>query len=219
MIERVYRQASKALERVVVATDDSRIYDAVKGFGGEVVMTSSECRNGTERVAEAYKSLGVKADVVINIQGDEPYIHPDQISAVMALFQDTPDVQIGTLAHVFDPKLGFEALFNPNRVKMTMDDSGRVLYFSRSIIPYIRNHKWQEWVDSATFYTHIGLYGFRADVLEEIIALPPSSLEIAESLEQLRWLQHGYHIKAAVTTIPSCPVDTPEDIDALVTKV
>ena len=102
---------------------------------------------------------------------------------------------------------------------MTMDDSGRVLYFSRSIIPYIRNHKWQEWVDSATFYTHIGLYGFRADVLEEIIALPPSSLEIAESLEQLRWLQHGYHIKAAVTTIPSCPVDTPEDIDALVTKV
>ena len=157
--------------------------------------------------------------MVINIQGDEPYIHPDQISAVMALFQDTPDVQIGTLAHVFDPKSGFEALFNPNRVKMTMDDSGRVLYFSRSIIPYIRNHKWQEWVDSATFYTHIGLYGFRADVLEEIIALPPSSLEIAESLEQLRWLQHGYHIKAAVTTIPSCPVDTPEDIDALVTKV
>ena len=109
MMERVYRQASKALERVVVATDDSRIYDAVKGFGGEVVMTSSECRNGTERVAEAYKSLGVKADVVINIQGDEPYIHPDQISAVMALFQDTPDVQIGTLAHVFDPKSGLEA--------------------------------------------------------------------------------------------------------------
>ena len=219
MIERVYRQASKALERVVVATEDSRIYDAVKGFGGEVVMTSSECRNGTERVAEAYKSLGVDADVVINIQGDEPYIHPDQISAVMDLFQDTPDVQIGTLAHLFDPKSGFEALFNPNRVKMTMDDSGRVLYFSRSIIPYIRNHKWQEWVESAIFYTHIGLYGFKADVLGEIIALPPSTLEIAESLEQLRWLQHGYHIKAAVTTIPSCPVDTPEDIEALASKV
>ncbi|MCM1255653.1 MAG: 3-deoxy-manno-octulosonate cytidylyltransferase [Duncaniella sp.] len=171
MIERVYRQASLALDRVLVATDDERIRKAVEQFDGEVVMTSPDCQNGTQRVAEAFRKVGSYEKVVINIQGDEPFIHPGQIEGVMKLFMEKPDVKIGTLAYQFDPAEGFEALFNPNRVKMTMDDSGRVLYFSRSIIPYVRNYKWQEWLYHATFYTHIGLYGFRAEVLEEIVGL------------------------------------------------
>lgn len=215
MVERVYRQASKVLDRVVVATDDERIASAVEGFGGKAVLTSHDCANGTARVWEAYRKLGETAAVVINIQGDEPYIHPEQIRGVMQLFADDPSTQIGTLAHKFDKELGFEALFNPNRVKMTMDVAGKVLYFSRSIIPYVRNYKWQEWLSHATFYTHIGLYGFRKEVLERVVTLPHSQLEEAEALEQLRWLENGLLIRAAVTTIPSYPVDTPEDLEKL----
>lgn len=212
MIERVYRQAAKVLDTVIVATDDVRILDTVTGFGGNALMTSPDCPNGTSRVCEAYLKSGITADVVINIQGDEPYIHPEQISSVIGLFEDNADTQIGTLAHRFDATEGFEALFNPNRVKMTMDNNGRVLYFSRSIIPYVRNHQWQEWLANATFYTHIGLYGFRADILPELSSLPESTLEEAESLEQLRWLQNGYTITAAITPHKSRPVDTPEDL-------
>lgn len=212
MIERVYRQATKAIDNVLVATDEERILDAVNDFGGKAIMTSPDCPNGTVRVFEAYMKSGSTADVVINIQGDEPYIHPEQIESVANLFTTAPDTQIGTLAHKFDPKEGFEALFNPNRVKMTMDRTGNVLYFSRSIIPYVRNYKWQEWLDHATFYTHIGLYGFRADILKKISGLPQSSLEEAESLEQLRWLQNGYRITAAITPYSSHPIDTPNDL-------
>lgn len=215
MIERVYRQATKALDTVIVATDDERIFDTVTAFGGRAIMTSEDCPNGTSRVCEAYLKCGITADVVINIQGDEPYIHPEQITSVVNIFKDNSSTQIGTLAHPFDATEGFEALFNPNRVKMTMDNSRRVLYFSRSIIPYVRNHKWQEWLANATFYTHIGLYGFRADILPEISSLPESTLEEAESLEQLRWLQNGYTITAAITPHKSHPVDTPEDLDSL----
>lgn len=219
MIERVYRQASLALDRVVVATDDERIRDVVRKFGGEVVMTSQDCVNGTERVGEAFKMIGSGEKVVINIQGDEPFIQPNQIELVMSLFMENPRVEIATLACHFDPAEGFEALFDPNRVKMTMDDGGRVLYFSRSIIPYVRNYKWQEWLDHATFYTHVGLYGFRADVLENIVnlrtATSENDLANVESLEQLGWLQHGYRINAAITHEHSHPIDTPEDIERL----
>lgn len=215
MIERVYRQVTKSLTDVVVATDDERILNAVKGFGGNAVLTSPQCPNGTSRVYEAYRTINSDADVVINIQGDEPYIHPDQINSVVNLFEAYPETEIATLAHRFDPADGFEALFNPNRVKITMDNTGKALYFSRSIIPYVRNHPWQEWLANATFHTHIGLYGFRSHILREICSLPPSSLETAESLEQLQWLQNGYVIRAAITPHPSHPVDTPDDIQAL----
>ncbi|MDE6859617.1 MAG: 3-deoxy-manno-octulosonate cytidylyltransferase [Duncaniella sp.] len=213
MIERVYRQASKVLDTVIVATDDKRIYEKVVDFGGKAIMTSADCPNGTSRVYEAYILSGITADIVINIQGDEPYIHPEQIVAVAALLNDDSETQIGTLAHKFDPADGFDALFSPDRVKMTMDRNGRVLYFSRSIIPYVRNHKWQQWLESTTFHTHIGLYGFRPDTLRDIISLPTSPLEEAESLEQLKWLENGYHITAAITPHKSYPVDTPEDLN------
>lgn len=213
MIERVYRQASKALDSVIVATDDSRIYDEVKRFGGEVVMTSEAHRSGTDRCYEAYVKSGSDADVVINIQGDEPFIDPAQIEAVMQCFVDEPTTPIATLVRRFDPALGWDALFNPNTPKVVLDNDGNALYFSRSIIPYVRGHEWTEWIDSAVFHTHVGLYAYRADVLGEITSLPQSPLELAESLEQLRWLQNGYRIATALTTSPTIGIDTPADLE------
>lgn len=213
MIERVYRQASKALDSVIVATDDSRIYDEVKRFGGEVVMTSEAHRSGTDRCYEAYVKSGSDADVVINIQGDEPFIDPSQIEAVMQCFVDEPTTPIATLVRRFDPALGWDALFNPNTPKVVLDNDGNALYFSRSIIPYVRGHEWTEWIDSAVFHTHVGLYAYRADVLGEITSLPQSPLELAESLEQLRWLQNGYRIATALTTSPTIGIDTPADLE------
>jgi len=213
MIERVYRQSSKALDSVIVATDDSRIYDEVKRFGGEVVMTSEAHRSGTDRCYEAYVKSGSDADVVINIQGDEPFIDPSQIEAVMQCFVDEPTTPIATLVRRFDPALGWDALFNPNTPKVVLDNDGNALYFSRSIIPYVRGHEWTEWIDSAVFHTHVGLYAYRADVLGEITSLPQSPLELAESLEQLRWLQNGYRIATALTTSPTIGIDTPADLE------
>lgn len=213
MIERVYRQASKALERVVVATDDERIRDAVKAFGGEVVMTSADHCSGTDRCREAYINCGSDADVVINIQGDEPFIAPSQIEAVADCFRRDPATPIATLVRLFDPQLGWDALFNPNTPKVVLDKDGNALYFSRSIIPYVRSHQWQEWIDNATFHTHVGLYGYRADILAELTKLQRSPLEIAESLEQLRWLQNGYRIATALTTEPTVGIDTPADLE------
>jgi 3-deoxy-D-manno-octulosonate cytidylyltransferase len=219
MIERVYRQASKALDSVMVATDDSRIYDEVKRFGGEVVMTSEAHRSGTDRCYEAYVKSGSDADVVINIQGDEPFIDPAQIEAVMQCFVDEPTTPIATLVRRFDPALGWNALFNPNTPKVVLDNDGNALYFSRSIIPYVRGHEWTEWIDSAVFHTHVGLYAYRADVLGEITSLPQSSLELAESLEQLRWLQNGYRIATALTTAPTIGIDTPADLERAIASL
>lgn len=213
MIQRVVEQASKALDRVIVATDDRRIADAVESFGGEAVMTSTDHRSGTDRCREAYLNCGSDATVVINIQGDEPFIDPRQIDALADCFRRDPDCRLATLVRRFDPALGWEALFNPNTPKVVLDDSGNALMFSRSIIPYIRNYPWQEWIDKATFFTHVGMYGYRADTLAEITRLPQSPLEIAESLEQLRWLQAGYKIATAVTDIPTVGIDTPEDLE------
>lgn len=215
MIERVYRQASKELADVAVATDDTRIFDAVKAFGGNAVMTSESHRSGTDRCREAYANLGSNADVIINIQGDEPFIAPEQIASLKQCFDD-PAVEIATLARRFDPARGFEALFDPNTPKVVISNDYNAIYFSRSIIPYIRNYPWQEWLDHAVFHTHVGLYAYRAKTLNALTRLPQSSLEIAESLEQLRWIQNGYKIRVAITDRPTIGIDTPEDLQAAI---
>lgn len=211
MVERVYRQASKALDEVVVATDDRRIYDAVSAFGGRAVMTSPDHRSGTDRCREAYVKSGSDADVIINIQGDEPFIDPAQIDALKGCF-DNPDTQLATLIRRFDTAQGYEALADPNTPKVVIDTRGRALYFSRSVIPYVRGARHDEWPSQATYYTHVGIYAYRAPVLARIVELPRSPLEIAESLEQLRWLQGGYVIQTAVTDCPTIGIDTPEDL-------
>lgn len=209
MIERVYRQVSKELDEVYVATDDQRIYDAVVAFGGKVVMTSTEHRSGTDRCYEAYCNVGSDADVVINIQGDEPFIDPSQIAEIKACFGDE-SAQIATLVRPFDASRGFEALFDPNVVKVVLANDDSAIYFSRAIVPYVRNYPWQQWLDNQQFFTHIGLYAYRADVLSKITKLPQSSLELAESLEQLRWVQNGYKIKVGRSTCPTIGIDTPD---------
>lgn len=211
MIERVYRQASKELDDVVVATDDKRIYDAVISFGGKAVMTSESHRSGTDRCREAYSNVGSDADVIINIQGDEPFIAPEQIAALKSCFADS-SVKIATLARRFDPQRGFDTLFDPNTPKVIMDNDSNAIYFSRAIIPYVRNYQWQEWLNHAVYHTHVGLYAYRASTLDKITALPQSSLEIAESLEQLRWIQNGYKIRVAITDRPTIGIDTPDDL-------
>ena len=153
--------------------------------------------------------------MVINIQGDEPFIAPEQIAALKACFSDE-SVEIATLARRFDPSKGFEALFDPNLVKVIMDDDSNAVYFSRAIIPYVRNHPWQEWLDNAVFHTHVGLYAYRAATLDKITRLPQSSLELSESLEQLRWLQNGYRIRVAITDRPTIGIDTPDDLKAAI---
>ncbi len=212
MIERVYLQASKELEDVYVATDDVRIADAVAAFGGKAVMTSTEHRSGTDRCYEAYRNIGSDADVVINIQGDEPFIDPSQIAALKRCFDDE-STQLATLVRRFDPSRGFEALSDPNTPKVVIDDNMHALYFSRSIIPYVRNYEWKEWPDKATFYTHVGMYAYRIGALARITSLPQSSLELAESLEQLRWLQNGLNIKVGITNCPTIGIDTPADLE------
>lgn len=213
MIERVYTQVHKELDNVAVATDDERIANAVNAFGGNVVMTSTHHRSGTDRSFEAYKNLDSDADVIINIQGDEPFIDPLQIAAIKDCF-DTPDTQIATLVKKFDASKGFEALFDSNTPKVVMDNNMNAIYFSRSIIPYIRNHDWKEWINNATFYTHVGMYAYKASVLAKITQLPQSPLELAESLEQLRWIQNGYKIKVGITDCPTIGIDTPTDLEA-----
>lgn len=215
MVERVYRSAKEALGRAVVATDDERIFDAVRGFGGEAVMTSADCPNGTVRVAEAYHRLGCDAGIVVNVQGDEPYVRPEQIRDVARVLVEHPEADISTLALRFDPEEGFESLFDPNRVKVVRDSVGCALYFSRSIVPYVRDVPWQQWVESTTFYIHVGMYGFRGNVLGRLADMAPSPLDKAENLEQLRWLYHGFSIYTAETSIRTYPIDTPADLEKL----
>lgn len=255
MIQRVYEQAKKALDYVVVATDDERIFDCVTSFGGLAVMTSADHPCGTNRCQEAYErcSLMVNAlidkgelpeelpnvkwnshqDVVINIQGDEPFIQPEQIEAVKACFE-LEDGQIATLVKPFSPQDGLAALRNPNSPKVVIapldaaslassSDGisagiiGKAVYFSRSVIPYLRGVKEEDWLQEAErkgkpFYKHIGLYAYRADVLAAITRLPLSPLEQAESLEQLRWIENGYEIRVALTLQQTIGIDTPDDL-------
>ncbi|SDX62911.1 3-deoxy-manno-octulosonate cytidylyltransferase [Hymenobacter psychrophilus] len=210
MIERVVRQAQQAnLQRVVVATDDERILAHVRGFGGEAVLTSPNHPSGTDRVRDAYEQLGITADCVVNIQGDEPFIHPDQINALLALFAD-PATQIGTLVK---PVVSEEELFSPHLPKVVLDSRGRALYFSRHPLPYQRQHAPTEWLAYHCYLRHIGLYAYRPDVLRALTQLPPSPLELAESLEQLRWLEAGYPIQTAETELETIGIDTPEDVE------
>ncbi|HIY50237.1 MAG TPA: 3-deoxy-manno-octulosonate cytidylyltransferase [Candidatus Barnesiella excrementavium] len=211
MIQRVYEQACKVLDRVCVATDDERIFNAVQSFGGQVVMTSDRHRSGTDRCFEAYTNLGGGEEVVINIQGDEPFIKPEQIESLIACF-DSPQTQIATLVRPFEATEGYEALANPNSPKVVMNERHEALYFSRSIIPYLRGVEPEQWLSQHVYYKHIGMYGYRADVLGEITRLPQSSLELAESLEQLRWLQNGYTVKVGITTQETIGIDTPADL-------
>jgi 3-deoxy-manno-octulosonate cytidylyltransferase (CMP-KDO synthetase) len=215
MIQRVYEQASKVLDMVYVATDDTRIFKAVKEFGGRVIMTSTSHSSGTDRCAEAIsrveQELGEQFDVVLNIQGDEPFIEPQQISLLMECFEQ-PQTQIATLVKIASLP---DEIFNPNRPKVVLGSNQQALYFSRSPIPFIRGAEKEDWLRSAKFYLHIGLYAFRKDVLLEITRLPQSALEKAESLEQLRWLENGFHIAVRTTTYDSFGIDTPEDLAGL----
>lgn len=211
VIEHVYTQARKAIDDVVVATDDDRIMQAVNGFGGRAIMTLPELPSGTDRVRQAYEFSGSDADVVINIQGDEPFIDPDQIRALCRCFDD-PDTQIATLVRPFGRDAAFSLIANPNTPKVVRDDKDFALYFSRSVIPYQRDSDSAMWPENFEYLAHVGIYAYRADVLKEITALPESSLEKAERLEQLRWLQAGYRIKTAVTHLSTIGIDTPEDL-------
>jgi len=211
MIQRVYEQVVGILDDVYVATDDQRIFDAVEAFGGKVVMTSENHRSGTDRCYEAFTKIGEGYDVIVNIQGDEPFIKPSQIQLLQTCFRDR-STQIATLVKPYSSNVGYNVLANPNTPKVVINKNMQALYFSRSIIPFVRNKDFTEWTSAHTYYKHIGLYAYKADVLKEITALPPSSLEKAESLEQLRWLENGYVVKVGVTDEETIGIDTPEDL-------
>lgn len=215
MIQRVYERAGMALDDVIVATDDDRIFDAVKGFGGRAVMTSASHRSGTDRCYEAFVKSGSDADVVINIQGDEPFIDPRQIEALKSCFA-SPGVEIATLLRRFDLGRGYDALADSNTPKVVVDNNGDAIYFSRSVIPYVRGKETAQWPGATEYFTHVGLYGYRSDTLSRLVALPQSSLELAESLEQLRWVQNGYKIRTAVTDCETIGIDTPADLEAAI---
>jgi len=215
MIQRVYQQAAKILEYVCVATDDTRIEDEVHRFGGNVIMTATSHQSGTDRCAEAIKIFQKQNqcifDVVLNIQGDEPFIQPAQLELLMSCFNN-PQTQIATL--VMPIPLTMD-IFNPNYVKVAFDKNYKALYFSRSPIPYIRNKDSSSWTQHHTYYKHLGIYAYKTEVLKTITHLPQSSLELAESLEQLRWLENGYNIMVEITDLENISVDSPEDLDKI----
>ena len=212
VIQRVYEQVAGILgDKTYVATDDERIFDAVEAFGGNAVMTSPNHKSGTDRIEEAVTKIGDDADVIINIQGDEPFIQQSQIEEIIRCFDD-PETQIATLGKPFGKEQDFKVLENPNSPKIAVDNRGYAMYFSRSIIPYIRGKEKAEWMGCYPFLKHLGIYAYRKQVLHEITQLPQSSLEIAEGLEQLRWLQNGYCIKVGLTDVETVGIDTPEDL-------
>lgn len=211
VIQRVYEQVSGVVSDVVVATDDERIYEAVETFGGRVVMTSANHKSGTDRCWEAYQKQGEEFDVVINVQGDEPFIAHSQLRAIMACFEEDA-TDIATLVKPFSEEDGLAALENPNSPKVVLDKQSRAIYFSRSVIPYLRGVEREQWLKTHTYYKHIGMYAFRANVLREVTSLEQSQLELAESLEQLRWLENGYKIGVGISDVETVGIDTPEDL-------
>jgi len=210
MIQRVYEQVIKTghLTEVVVATDDNRIFNHVKSFDGKVVMTSSSHESGTDRCAEVISVLKEDYDVVINIQGDEPFINPLQINQLCNCFDDIK-TDIATLIKKIDST---EELFNDNKPKVVKSENDFAIYFSRNPIPFFRGVEREKWINKHVYYKHIGIYGYRTTVLKKITKLKPSSLELAEGLEQLRWLENGFAIKVAKTDIEAASIDTPEDL-------
>jgi len=211
MIQRVYEQAKKAsaLHHVVVATDDERIQKAVLDFGGEVVMTSSEHQSGTDRCLEALRQQEMDFEIVVNIQGDEPFISPDQINLILSCFHQE-NTEIATLVKLIEDE---KELWNTNKPKVLMDEDDFAIYFSRQCIPYLRDVEKEKWLEEFNFYKHIGMYAYRAETLAELCALKPSRLERAEGLEQLRWIENGYKIKTAITDEEALSVDSPEDLE------
>ena len=210
MIQWVYENVSEALENVYVATDDERIFHAVTAFGGKAVKTLPTHQSGTDRCAEAARILSetIDFDIVVNIQGDEPFIEARQIEILTSCF--TEETEIATLVKQIHTK---DELFNPNRPKVVIDSQNFALYFSRSTIPYLRGEEESNWLAKGFFRAHIGMYAFKSEVLQKITRLPSGKLESAESLEQLRWLENGYRIKTAETTHQSIGIDTPDDLE------
>lgn len=213
MIQRVYEQAcsSLSLDKVVIATDDERIVNEVKRFGGEYALTRSDHQTGTDRCAEVARMFP-GYEVIINIQGDEPYIDPIQIDLLSTCFQD-PEVKLATLVKEIHDE---EELFNQNIPKVVLNSAQQAIYFSRHTIPFLRNREPKEWLKAHQYYKHIGIYGYTVETLLQITLLKPSSLELAESLEQLRWIENGYQIQTRVTDLESIAVDTPADLEKII---
>lgn len=209
VIQHVYEKVATMLEAAYVATDDERIYDVVKAFGGQVVMTRTDHKSGTDRIEEAIEKIGGEWDVVVNVQGDEPFVAKSQLDTICHCFDD-PTTQIATLGKPFE---SMEAVQNPNSPKIVVDNMGFAMYFSRSVIPYVRGKEKSSWLTHYPFLKHLGIYAYRKDVLRQITQLPQSSLEIAESLEQLRWLQNGFKIKVGTTDVETVGIDTPQDLE------
>ncbi len=211
IIQRVYERVQSVFENLCVATDDERIAAAVESFGGKAVMTSTSHKSGTDRCYEAFCKMGGDADVVVNVQGDEPFIAESQLRTVMECFAD-PQTEIATLVKPFGTDAAVEAIENPNSPKVVVDANGYALYFSRSVIPYFRGIDKAQWPQHHNYLKHIGLYAYRADVLKRITSMPMGELETCESLEQLRWLQAGFRIKVGTTDVETIGIDTPEDL-------
>lgn len=213
MIMRVYDQAKKSnsIKDVIVATDDTRIFDHVLQHGGKAVMTSSSHQSGTDRCGEVLSTLAVKPDVVFNIQGDEPFIHPEPLDLLAACFNEST-TRIASLAKKITDT---DVLMSPNVPKVILNHNSEAIYFSRAAIPHFRGKAEKEWTEAHTYFKHIGIYAYRSEILPQLAALKPSSLEIAESLEQLRWLENGYSIKMAITTQESVSIDVPEDLNKI----
>ncbi|MDO8929370.1 MAG: 3-deoxy-manno-octulosonate cytidylyltransferase [Bacteroidota bacterium] len=211
IVQWVYENARKALDEVYVATDDERIFRAVEAFGGKAVFTSADHQSGTDRCAEAAVELAKtrKVDVVVNIQGDEPFIRPEQIESLKTCF-NTPETEIATL---IKPISNIAEITNINRPKVVINKNQEAMYFSRSPIPFVRGFNPEAWLAQQTFYSHVGMYAYRYDILLELTKLPVGLLEGAESLEQLRWLENGYRIKTAQTHFENIGIDTPEDLE------
>ncbi|NOZ35963.1 MAG: 3-deoxy-manno-octulosonate cytidylyltransferase [Chlorobi bacterium] len=218
MIQRVYENISHFLDEIIIATDNTLIAEEVKNFGGNVVMTSENHKSGTDRCAEALSVIekvnNISYDIVINVQGDEPFLHKEHLIKLTACFNDS-ETEIATLIK----KIGFnEDIFNPNKPKVIFNKNRQAIYFSRSPIPYLRNFEKNEWHIHHNFYKHIGIYAYRSDILKKITTLPVSGLEIAEALEQNRWLENGFKIKIDITEKESMSIDTPEDLEQFVKK-
>ena len=209
VIQHVYEKVAAVLEAAYVATDDESIYDVVKSFGGQVVMTRTDHKSGTDRIEEAIEKIGGEWDVVVNVQGDEPFVAKKQLDTICHCFDD-PTTQIATLGKPFE---SMEAVQNPNSPKIVVDNMGFAMYFSRSVIPYVRGKEMSSWLTHYPFLKHLGIYAYRKDVLRQVTQLPQSSLEIAESLEQLRWLQNGFKIKVGTTDVETVGIDTPQDLE------
>ena len=219
MIQRVYEQAKLVIKDVYVATDDRRIADEVNRFGGKVVMTSANHQSGTDRIAEAidiiHSNSTIQFDVIINIQGDEPFIQPEQIEEIKSCF-NTPGTNLATLIKKIDSN---SDIFNINKPKVIINKNKQAIYFSRSPIPFLRNIEKSQWHLKHDFYKHIGMYAYKTEILQELTKLEQSNLEIAESLEQLRWIENGFNITVAITEFETLGVDTPEDLEKILKQI